>query len=573
MSRKFIEEKIGSEQLIVAVRQQKQLNYLIRSRVQEKLDDYVLNQIYGDNDYTIEDDFLDHIFHVLKQDNFKTFYKFLRTPTPSASLVNDKFIPKLERVFNAEDAFFHYSLKGEKITAPEYLETKRFEQKLFHALIFNYNDILVHDMKETNVPKRYFVPIKEVEAIESYEGRIKRIAYAGEVDIEGNRVKGWIYLDSEKWAFYDKENLYTIEIPHDLGECPADYVSRHPFETENDIVRKSLFSFGKGKLERYNFLDTILAMTEANGVIPTIVMPEFTTKKDNAGKAAVNDQMSSDHDLAAKKKKAESPVNVGTIVKVPVKVGTDGKYDMTLVEKFFSFHHAPVEPIKYIKDRVQELSFDLTIDITGSYIEPNEVAKNELQVGKGFKSQADVLRRLARDLSDIRMISDQKMMSLAHGKGSSIVEIHYGTDFFLEDQNELYALYKQSPNPIEKKEILIRLVQNRGQHNPVKAKRDLILYKLLPYPDHSDFTYADKKGIVDIPTFLLQTQFMSWISHFEARYGDICEFWDGIEGLEAERILIINNLITQIINGQFTTRDSTPEGVQGERQVSESSQG
>ena len=170
-----------------------------------------------------------------------------------------------------------------------------------------------------------------------------------------------------------------------------------------------------------------------------------------------------------------------------------------------------------------------------------------MQVTKGFISKGDKLRELSLQLTRIRNRSDFKMLALQFGKENVSVDCFYGSDFFLESQEDLYKMFKESPNPIERKNILIRLSKNRGRFNPNKAEREVLLNKLLPYSSDEDFDKAITRGILDDVTFQYQTRFDYWIGIFQADFGDILEFFKMLEGNESEKLIAINNLILETI--------------------------
>jgi hypothetical protein len=92
------------------------------------------------------------------------------------------------------------------------------------------------------------------------------------------------------------------------------------------------------------------------------------------------------------------------------------------------------------------------------------------------------------------------------------------------------------------------------------AKRESILYKLLPFANDKDFNTALSQNIVDDTTKQLQLRFNYWIDLLEAEYGDLVAFWEGDESTtETEKIVFINNLIKNKINEE--TKSSTPTSV------------
>lgn len=563
MSIQFIKDKVGHSELSVARRQQRQIAYLTQSDVQEEIYLEQLDRICT-NGYKGNDHFLNWIGTIFKADNFKTFYKYLRFPIVSAKVVQTKIVPHLERVFFSEDSYYNYTVRGVKVPTPEELQTEKFDEWMFSALLFNYNDVLVHDLKDVNTPERKLISIDNIVSLDSHLSVITEIAYSASImhPVKGEMVEGYIYINDTAYIFYDKEfqkNL-TVEFPHDLGVCPADYVSKAPFGRK-EIVRQSIFSYIREELEEYVFLKTIQKMSDPNGAIPIVTKLKSKTKKgdveesDDKGKGQSVEAMSSSS-LASTNVKNEDfmAMQVGTVIEAPMVKKEDGSIDMDLVKNFLNFFRIPVESLDYINRRVTEIEKSLITAAVGDYSEQNhENAKNELQISKSYDSKQDKIRRFANQFTRIRTLSDEKFLLLQHGPDSVEVDLSYGTDFFIESQADLYALFVQSPNPIERATILKRLVQNRGRFNKARLNRDMILYSLLPFTSDKDLDKAIATRTTDHETTQMQLRLTYWIIIFEATYGDLLEFWASLGELkDDQKLIIITNLLKQIIKDYGT---------------------
>jgi hypothetical protein len=119
-------------------KQQKQLSFFTQSKVQDDISQSQL-QLWAQKKYATDDYFSTWIKNIFKEDNFITFYKYMRYPLPSARLVNDEIMPQLRRIFTAEDAYRRYTRNGVPIAAPEELENDKFIQEVFNAYLFEHN--------------------------------------------------------------------------------------------------------------------------------------------------------------------------------------------------------------------------------------------------------------------------------------------------------------------------------------------------------------------------------------------------------------------------------------------------
>ncbi len=221
---------------------------------------------------------------------------------------------------------------------------------------------------------------------------------------------------------------------------------------------------------------------------------------------------------------------------------------MAVVSDFIKFHYIPIEALTYLKTRINEIERSIVTAIVGDVTESNDTAKNEMQVRKSVIVLENTLRRLSDDFSRIRKLADTDFLSLKYGaERVNEVTTFYGTDFFLESEDDLFADFQTAPNPIERKNILIRLAENKYRNNPEKLSRQVILNNLLPFIADADFDRAISKGL-DPVTFNLQNRFNYWIQQFESEYGDIVVFFAGMGNItEAEKYRIINDLIINLI--------------------------
>lgn len=561
MSREFVEGRYGNAQLRTAKRQQEHLSYFTQSDVQTDISANYVEQ-WATRQYATNDYFLTWIKNIFRTENFLTMYKYLRFPLPSAKLINDDIIPQLNRVFTAEDAYRRYSVRGVPIEAPEALEFDEFVREVFQEFLFGYNNIIFTDLSDINKPYRQIIDICNVVALEAEKDEIKRIAYAartknleewniypGYTDIEG-----YVYADEKEYIFYDKEYKVITQVPHDLGECPADFVSQESFFNKKDFaVRKSIFSYVREELEEYVFLKTLLKMTNPNGAIPVVTMlqTQITNnrqgreKKSNQEPMTANEIGGAHSRVGSSVAPPEGQLQTGSVIKIVPQKDAQGKIDMSLVTDYFKFHYVPIECLEYINTRIEELKSSIVSSVVGHYKDNVDVAKNDKQVNTGLIEKQDNLKRVADNLSKVLTKADFKFLALQHGRENVSVDVFLGTDFFLESADELYDLIEKSPNPIEGRRILERLSKNRNRNNPTMAKRELILYNLIPFADNKDFTVALAQQIVDDYTKLLQLRFNYWIDQFEAQYGDIVAFWNEVPGTDKEKTVFISNLIRQ----------------------------
>lgn len=563
----FIRNKTNSKFILQAQKQSKDIAYFTVSNIQEDITVEYVKQ-WAERNYRGNDKFLNWVKMVFRNENFLSFYKYLRYPLASAKLINEEIKPQLKRVFHSEDSYFKYVVNRKEVDCQEELNCKVLDKKFFDAILFEHNSIVIHDLEDINKPYREIVGINSVVAVESQNGVISQLAYLSELMTETGPVKGYSYIDANEYIFYNLNLDRELKrVSHDLGVCPADWVSSENFDNTNDIVKKSLFSYVKNDFEEFVFLKTLQRMTEPNGAIPITVKLKgnVLTKSGKSIDGVSDKEPMAAADITSQKANqgptvtgSDNQLQAGTIVNVPTNKKADGSIDSDITKNYFHFHYIPVESLEYIKNRLAEIQTNIIISVLGDYQEQNTSAKNELQVSKSYANKEDRLRWLSGELTRIKKLSDYKTLALKYGKDNVSLDIFFGSDFFEETQSDLYSKLESAPNPIERRNILIRLAQTRNKFNSSKAMRESIMYKLIPYATDKDFDTAIARGNVEALLFELQTRFDYWLCSFEATYGDLVTFWDNMGDLkENEKLIIINNLIKNLIKDEQSI-SSTP---------------
>lgn len=221
---------------------------------------------------------------------------------------------------------------------------------------------------------------------------------------------------------------------------------------------------------------------------------------------------------------------------------------MDVVTNWMTFHFIPIEALDYLKNRITEIETSIKTTMIGDVVSSDETSKNELQIEKSISVLENNLTSLAETLNRIRFLSDSDMLKLKYGPNRvNEVFIHYGTDFLLDSQTKLFDDLSKAPNSLERKNIIIRINQNRYKNNIDKSFRQRILYDLLPYCSDVDFEIARDTALAGDLNIQYQLRFNYWISQFEAQFGDIVTFWKQLDNDNSQKIILINNLIIIII--------------------------
>jgi len=567
VSIEFIKAGINSSSIQKAVIQEKQLNYLLNSKIQENRFDQEYIKQWAERKYQTDDHFLNWVKSIFKTENFLTFFKYLRFPLPSTKIIHNRIEPQLMRVFNAEDSDFKYDIKGKDYSdfAGD-LNIKKFNSDIFEKLLYKHNSLIVSDLDPVtpNTPYRYFIDICDVKSLEEEGGKIQRIAFKGCVNEgEENEIKnGIIYIDSEKYAFYDDKMNLIKDQPHDLGYCPVHFISSKNFAGDC-IVKESLFTYIREEIEEYNFIKTLQKMTEPNGAIP--VVSKLQTSNPSVGNRGAQGEPDNAEIMGSQKASITNQnkslgtgdLQPGTIHMIPIDkvTNSEGVINMDVVKNYLNFHYIPIESLDYLNGRIEQLERSIVSTIVGDVLESNEASKNEDQIAKSISILENTLMSFAETLNRIRKLSDTDMLALKYGAPQiNEIFIHYGTDFFIDSQSQLFDDLLKAPNTLERKNIIVRISQNRYKNNSDQMSRQKILYDLMPYVSDIDFDKAIAQQTVSDTNKEYQLRFNYWIDQFEAYYGNIVQFYKDMDILKAEKLVLINNLITDLISKQIKTK-------------------
>jgi hypothetical protein len=517
-------------------------------------------EAWAERKYQSDDYFLNYVKSVFKTKNFLLFFKYLRKPLPSAKLVNNKIAPQLRRVFNAENSEFKYVVDGkDDIDYGKVLNINDFEQEIFGRMLFNHNSLVISDMTDGS-PYRYFINVSEVKSIQkTYAGKVKEIAFVGDIEHNGETLSGYIYINDKSYEFYNKDLELVTSSDHNLGHCPAHFISPK-IVGEDWVLRESIFTYIREELEEYTFLKTLQKMTDPNGALPIVTKLDVEIVNDNDVDS--EDELTSDNVMSSQRAaigstnppSGESILQAGSVFDVPMIEKEGGGLDMEAVKNFVNFHYVPVESLNYLKTRISEIEYSIVSTIVGGAIDGVvEGSKNETQIEEALTVLQNTLIYFADSFNSTRQASDNDMLMLKYGNSVREISIFYGSDFFLDTESTLYTNLARAENSIERKNLLSRINQNRYKGNENKLNRQKILYDLIPYISDKDFELAATRGVDDV-TFDYQTRFNYWISQFESKYGDVVTFFSMAEGDNSQRLATIDKLILIIIKESIAAK-------------------
>ncbi|HEY5590678.1 MAG TPA: hypothetical protein VIK55_06630 [Paludibacter sp.] len=567
----FIDSCEYKKEIHEAISYEKKLGYFIQTHLSTDIFTNTDNNL--DELWNTQNPFINWVQSWMRKENFRSYMKFFRHPLPTASLIQDDIIPELKKVFDATNARYDYvfSSNAQKITSAKLLSkySDYWKTEIFNLLINQHNSIIITDFVDKRNPYRFTIEIDDVKAIDKTEsGAIKAIVFEGENDKGEERY--YFYTDQFYSVYIENDQIFTLEseIPHDLGVCPADFVSVEPINTEKFVVRKSIFSNFVEKFENYVNYYTLQKMFIPSGMIPVITHYKQNNKPcersfENGTRCIATETGgylgglngvlgNKDSLVPCPVCNSKTIIQAGMVIGLPVpKFSDDGKAPFDLNANFVKFHYAPVEILTWVNDFVKEKYDEIKYGLVGKGTEQaNGQAKNKDQIARGNQTLENTLIELSGKMSKLQTSLDSKLLKIAFGKSFKSNYIDKGTDFYLDTEFQLRDFLAIAVDTIDKENLISRINFSIYKNNPDALERSNLLYKLLPYSTLTDDQFITMT--VDPKMKELRLNFKYYIDAFEAEFGELNVFFNEYFG---ENISMSNKLTVarELLIGKVNT--------------------
>lgn len=179
-------------------------------------------------------------------------------------------------------------------------------------------------------------------------------------------------------------------------------------------------------------------------------------------------------------------------------------------------------------------------------------ALNELQVTANFESQTTVLGRVKRDFERLQLFVDSTICRLRYGDDFISASIDYGTEFYLDNIEQLHANYaaaKQAgASTAELDALADRISETQYRNNPTQLQRAKVLSDLEPFRHMTVAEVVElfDKGAVSELEMKIKTHFGEYIRRFERENLNVVDFENTLPYYK--KIEIINNKLTEYAN-------------------------
>ena len=499
---------------------------------------------------------LSMVENILPHDKFVLFKALFRYPVKTNE-ITDVCFDKLSRIFDGRNPAFNYQFANSeqrndwenyrqtKLNEPEVWQTKGWE--FFKTEI---NSVLVVDVPKeqtSELPEPYFywLPIDDVITY-------KANPTTGQMDFIVFRRRDRIVVLDDGFYRVWKDEKHTgqidgmpeIEVPHDLGYCPARFFWNEPLSLEDPDVKASPLSAVLESLDWFEFFHISKRQLDLFGAYPILSGYEQSCDFTNAENGDYCDggflrDKQGHYKLDMSGLLMRCPkcgnkriIGAGSFVEIPVPNAEAGQPDLKNPVQMLTVDRAALD---YNVDEEKRLRDEIITAVVGQdEIVTDRDAFNEQQVRANFESVTTVLNRIKKGFEAAQQWVDETICRLRYGRYFLSAKINYGTEFYLYSPDELRNRYKAAKeagaSESELDMLQNRIVETEYRNDPTQMRRMLLMAELEPYRHLSRSEVVDLYGrnLVSETDMRIKLNFSNFVRRFERENMNILEFGNAI---------------------------------------------
>ena len=496
---------------------------------------------------------LSMVENILPHDKFVLFKALFRYPVKTNE-ITDVCFDKLSRIFDGRNPAFNYQFANSeqrndwenyrqtKLNEPEVWQTKGWE--FFKTEI---NSVLVVDVPKeqtSELPEPYFywLPIDDVITY-------KANPTTGQMDFIVFRRRDRIVVLDDGFYRVWKDEKHTgqidgipeIEVPHDLGYCPARFFWNEPLSLEDPDVKASPLSAVLESLDWFEFFHISKRQLDLFGAYPILSGYEQSCDFTNAENGDYCDggflrDKQGHYKLDMSGLLMRCPkcgnkriIGAGSFVEIPVPNAEAGQPDLKNPVQMLTVDRAAlVDEEKRLRDEI------ITAVVGQDEIVTDRDAFNEQQVRANFESVTTVLNRIKKGFEAAQQWVDETICRLRYGRYFISAKINYGTEFYLYSPDELRNRYKAAKeagaSESELDMLQNRIVETEYRNDPTQMRRMLLMAELEPYRHLSRSEVVDLYGrnLISETDMRIKLNFSNFVRRFERENMNILEFGNAI---------------------------------------------
>lgn len=508
--------------------------------------------------------FLEWVAAIIDKSKLSVFTHLLGEPVPTID-VTESIFNEVGKIFDGQDRFVGYQFVNEqyKTDFEKYLanlDDRNFWRTFgLQALKNSYHSFLVVDLpaiepeeaKEIEeglavmkMPEPYYYLLDISKVLQVSISKVEReVDYIFFLDSCSSE-KAYLFDEEMYRAFIkDKKGKWVLmlESPHSLGYTPAKPFWDVPLSSTSTIRKRGLLTNSLSSLDKLLFKIVSESHVELYAEYP--IMTTYAQRCDytdpmgnqcDGGK--IRTTMKADmggRELTEtfvdcpKCSGAVRSLGAGSVFEAPA-MATSGDPNLIDAVKFVT---VPVESLKWVADKVSDLTNRITYSIMGVVDEVSNVAINKDQVYAQYESRQNVLMAVKNRVEASHKWAHETLARLRYGKSFVSVTVNYGTKFFIQTTGQLNESYLKSREAgipaFELANQRNQIYETKYRSNPEMMQRVRILSNLEPYQDYSLVqiqALSNLNALLDNRMLALKLDFDSYVQRFEREYTDVVSF-------------------------------------------------
>jgi hypothetical protein len=470
---------------------------------------------------------------------------FMYFPLPVVNIAQ-KNLSDIYKVFDSRNSYFHYQINNrgaqdELSPMLEKMSPVRWIEEQGRKVLSNQPcSVVVIDKDEMGQPYLILVDIDrvidaeftnecELEYIMFKHSKKGDVQYVALYDADSYRV----YREDEDDKG-DPTLILESDTPHSLGKCPARMFISNPLNSRVGFSRWSPLAATISKMHEWTAFDAYKRYADHYAAFPMIQIPEEICEIEGCKDGLIPEERHyvEDGQKHTRTEYTECPacakretVGPGVVIEMSVKQTKD---DPDIPDT--KFVDTPVKSLEYLDKKLDRIERNISLNSVGVDKLMELEAVNEQQVNGAFETRKNVLLNIKRHFDDLYSWILVCTVKLVRPDVRINVHGDFGTDFYLESENEIQILFeraKKSGLPASEVEMLYKqLIETKYRNDPGKQTRTELLYLIDPMPFDNEETAIRKvqMGTVTEEDMILHDNLVAWVNRFETEQGPINQF-------------------------------------------------
>ncbi len=539
-------------------------------------------------------DFLNWVSGLIAKDKF-TIFKFLfRLPSPVLQLTKEIYT-ELSRVFDSKNASEQWTFTDMELADDwsDYRQNVLDDPSVWRGagweiMKTRINSVVVVDLPQDQgagifaEPYFYFLSIDKVVDYEmNRDGSLRHIIFDQTKPTKRNKKQEFY-----EYAIFDDTHLRRVrvsatdrriidillDVPHDLGYCPASFFWREPMTLKHPDIKAApispeianldwllFFSIGKRQLDLYAPYP-IYSAYEVECDYEDLIHGRHCDKgflRGSDDRYLMDSSGTLTRCPVCSDKRLAGP---GTFVEIPA---PEAKDDADLREPV-TITPIDRDSLDYNVDEVERLEKRVKESVVGKGgMADSKEALNVQHVLSNFDAKTTVLRGLKENIQFIRKWTLDTCAKFRYGGAFINSSLNMGTEFYLATVKDLHELYdtakKNGASIFELDAIRDQIIATEYRHDPVLRNRLLILSHLEPYSHNTreELIELKNQSLTEDRLLILKTDFATFVAQFERENTDVVTFGSLLP--LNDKIKIIQETLLEYAD---TRRISSPEGAE-----------